>query len=522
MYPIKTENDKVVVREEYFTMSDGVRLYTRIVAPKGEDKYPIIFLRTPYEDSHNGNAHNIAAYDRHEYIDNGYAVVIQHCRGRGDSEGVCVPYCERDDGLESLELIRKLDIYNGEIYLCGGSYLSTVHLSYLNTNPSDIKGAILSIQTDRMYFRNYRNGCCYNYCNLGWWLRMLEREFPNPKTEGAYVRPFKDIIKRMIGAEYPAYTNNLINDTYNDFWINDPRTDAIDNLKIPVLFTEGWYDFYIEGMFSMWERLPEETKKRSVFFVGPWGHATEVSKRAEYPLDNGNLPADYSVEWLNSIRNGTPYKYAESGKMRYYSIGEDLWKTTEYPIDNLSKTRFYFGENNSLNEAPTEGDARLTYLYDPEKRLNCFKYHDVYKASAIDSVEGVLSFETKEFEEAASFIGKIRWHMDVSSDCEDTAFFIRVYFVEEDGAYNLTETITSITNLKEDYKAGEKITIDLFTPPIAFKVKKGNKIRVDVSSDGGIYVPHANVKGHWAEVTETKTANNTVYLKDSFIELDTE
>ena len=48
------------------------------------------------------------------------------------------------------------------------------------------------------------------------------------------------------------------------------------------------------------------------------------------------------------------------------------------------------------------------------------------------------------------------------------------------------------------------------------------QIRVDISSDGGGYVPHANVKGQWAEVCHTKIANNTVFLQDSFIELDME
>ena len=520
MYPIITENKKVIVTEQYFTMDDGIRLYTRIAAPKGKNKCPVIFMRTPYEPAHNGVAHDISQYSNDEHIKSGYAVITQHCRGKGDSEGYCVPYNERDDGLKSLDLIRQLSIYNGEIYLCGGSYLSTVHLCYLDTNPADIKGAVLNIQTDRMYFRNYRNGCCYNYCNVGWWLSMINREFPNQNTNGAYIRPYKDIIKRITGQDYPPYTNNLLNDTYNDFWKNDTRTHVIDNLKIPVLFVEGWYDFYIEGMFSMWERLPDDTKKRSAFIVGPYGHDTKVSNNAEYPLNNGNLPQDYSVKWFNSIREGKPYKYAENGKVNYYSLGEDVWKTTEYPTESEKTIRLYFGENNTLSYSPSETEQGLSYIYNPEKRLNCYKYHDIYKASPINSIDGVISFESEEFTESKSFFGKIKWHMNVSSDCDDTAFFVRVYFVENSIAYNLTETITSLSYITENYKANEKITIDLSTPPIAFMVKKGNKIRIDISSDGGIYVPHSNLKGHWAEVTETKIANNTIYLKDSFIELN--
>lgn len=55
--------------------------------------------------------------------------------------------------------------------------------------PEDIKGAAFDIQTDRMYFRNYRNGCCAKFCNIDWWLSMMKRQFPEQKREGAEVRP---------------------------------------------------------------------------------------------------------------------------------------------------------------------------------------------------------------------------------------------------------------------------------------------------------------------------------------------
>ena len=522
MYPIYAENDKVSVTERYFTMPDGVNLYTRIAVPKKEGKYPTVFVRTPYATPKNGVPHDISEYNHSQLIDNGYAIVYQHCRGSGDSEGLCVPYEERDDGLTSLEIIRSLEFYNGEIFLMGGSYLATVHLSYLDTNPQDIKGAALSIQTDRMYFRNYRNGCCYKFCNVDWWLGRLQRQYPKQNSAGTRVRPYKDIMKRTIGVDYPRFTDNLLNDTYNDFWKKDPRNSAIDNLKIPVLLTEGWYDFYVEGMFSMWERLPEETKKRSAFMVGPWGHSTAVSPATQYPLENGNLPDDYIVEWFNSIRSGKPYKYAKPGQVNYYAIGEDTWKSAAYPTPGANIMRLYFGENNDLRQAPCETGKSISYTYDPEKPLNCYKYHNIYKALEMGSVDGVISFQSEAFDQDTSFYGKIRWHMNVRSDCDDTAFFIRVYLVENDVAYNLTETITSLSHVKADYKAGEKITIDLLIPPIAFAVKKGGKIRVDISSDGGIYVPHANVKGHWAEVCETKIANNTIFTEDAFIELEKE
>ncbi|MEE0410602.1 MAG: CocE/NonD family hydrolase C-terminal non-catalytic domain-containing protein, partial [Clostridia bacterium] len=175
-----------------------------------------------------------------------------------------------------------------------------------------------------------------------------------------------------------------------------------------------------------------------------------------------------------------------------------------------------------LTASPKTNDEKITYTYNPEERVDCFKYLDIYKANPANSVDGVISFESEAFSEEVSFYGETSWRMDVSSDCEDTAFFMRLYLVEDGETYNITETITSLSHINPDYIPGEKITIDLKTPPCAFTVKKGSGIRVDISSYGGKYVPHANVKGHWAEVTETKIANNTIHLDGAYIELPTE
>ena len=69
--------------------------------------------------------------------------------------------------------------------------------------------------------------------------------------------------------------------------------------------------------------------------------------------------------------------------------------------------------------------------------------------------------------------------------------------------------MTTISYWNPNYIPGEKQLLDIEFGHIAFTVKKGSRIRVDISSYSSVYVPHANVKGHWAEVTETKIANNT-------------
>ena len=522
MYPIIQETEHYTITEQRFPMSDGVKLYTRITIPKCAKKCPTVFIRTPYTPASNGVPAPIDPNLELPYIRSGYGVVLQHCRGTGDSEGTCIPYEERSDGLDTLALIRNLPFYNGEIYLVGQSYLSTVHLLYMDTAPADIKGAALAIQTDRMYFRNYRGGCCYDFCNFSWWLRMMRRQFPNPKLDNALVRPYKDIMQRAVGEDVPAYTACLLNDTYTDFWKNDPRTHLMENWKIPLLLTEGWYDFYSDGMFSMWERLPEDTKAKSAFVVGPWGHATKIAKNCPYPLPDGDIPADFAVQWFNSIRQNKPYPYAETGKVNYYSIGGGKWDVSDFPQPAAGTKKLYFRKDHVLSDTACDRDERIAYVYDPEVRPGCFRHHGIFKAHAPNSVPGVISFLSVPVAEEQSFYGPIHWHMDVSSDCEDTAFFIRVYLMEDGESYNLTDTITSLSHLQPNYRPNDILTLDINTPPIGFTLKKGSSIRVDIASHSDIYVPHANVKGHWAEVTETKIANNTLHLKDAYIALPIE
>ncbi len=505
----------MILKEEYFPMSDGIRLYTRIVLPEENKKFPVVFIRTPYEKKQNNEPYPIEKYEDDLFIKNGYAIILQHTRGCGNSEGECVPYQERNDGLDTLEIIRTLPFYNGEIYITGYSYLSTVHLCYLDTNPRDIKAAVLCIQTDRMYFRNYRNGCNYSFCNIGWWLQMLSNRYPEQiPYEEVLERPYYKLIERIVGEDVPEYTGMLLNDDYNDFWINQENTYASDKLTIPTLFIEGWYDYYIDGMFSMWERLHKETREKSAFVVGPWGHAMSVSANAEYNLEKGNISGDYTVKFFNSIRDNTPYSQFELGKVNYYSIGGDYWTTD---TATTKKLKLYFNNDFTLSEEISD-KGEQSYIFDPDKPLNCFKHHDIFKAQPTGAVDGVLSFVSAPFKEDVDFYGKIQWNMKVKTDCDDTAFFIRIYFVKNGIAYNLTETITSLSNINANYVAGEECLVNLFTPPIGFTIKKGNFIRVDIASHSDIYVPNSNTKGHWAKVTETKIAKNTVVCnEDAYI-----
>jgi len=141
--------------------SSGVKLFTVVLLPEESKKFPTVIIRSPYVDKFEDEKEENIAIEYlnvyKEWLNSGYAVVVQHCRGRGKSDGDCIPYInEREDGLCLQAWIRKQDFYNGELFLKGQSYLTSVHYA---TAPfaDDIKGAIFAIQDSERY-----NICCRN------------------------------------------------------------------------------------------------------------------------------------------------------------------------------------------------------------------------------------------------------------------------------------------------------------------------------------------------------------------------
>ena len=208
--------------EEMVPMPDGVKLYTYGIRPAPGTKCPIVIMRNPYVPE---KPVDLAAFARKQSgnLARGYAYLVQHCRGCGMSEGDWIPYeSERADGLALLEWVRKLPWYNGEIFLEGGSYLSSVHWSYLDTNPPDIKGACLSIQEVNRYNIAYRNGFFKAGLHGGWFAKGYKKKshsLQRDKSVSFSDFPLLDFSKRYWGEAVPALDNKLAHPNRDDpFW----------------------------------------------------------------------------------------------------------------------------------------------------------------------------------------------------------------------------------------------------------------------------------------------------------------
>ena len=509
---------------EYLEFGD-VKLFTVVCLPQDDGKFPTVIYRSPYVDAaQQQTEREICAEKLDEYktwLANGYAVVFQHCRGRGKSSGDCVPYIyEREDGLFLQAWIRKQPFYNGELYLCGRSYTTSVH--YV-TAPfaEDIKGAVLEIQDCERYNINYRNGFYKIGLNGDWYVGMYKKKrIPkkNYTTASFHMLPLSDFSKTVFDEAAESFDEVLKHpDKQDPFWKTryggGEAHEAIRYADIPILLVTGFYDIYTGGIFDMWNTLDRKTKSKSALVVHPYEHAGSGKNQPVF-FENGvlkNAFEDYAVHWLNAIR-GTESAPFETGKVTYYKLFENTWCT-----DN-------FEDSGKAQRIPL-GEGEVTYRYNPYDPA-AFRggLSTNFGGSAWqdppNSRYDIITLYSPEFTEDTFVKGKMKAKLKVKSNCEDTCFYVRISLCKAEGDYGLRDDINQISNFSWDYHPGDAIEMDFSFDEHAFVISKGEKLRIDISSSAyPHYVRHTNQKGLFSQQTTAKAADNTVILDQSYMDI---
>ncbi len=507
-----------------YIVSEGTPLFTGICLPEAEGKFPVVIYRSPYVDDNEALTDEDAVnriYEENKYwVDAGYAVVYQHCRGAGKSKGDCIPYIyEREDGLNLHQWVREQDFYNGEIYLHGISYTAAVHYVTAPFAP-DIKGMVLEVKETERYNCNYRNGFYKMALHGGWFVNMYKRNQHVTKyfaPESYNTLPLIDFSEIVFGEKCEAFDQILLHPEKDDpFWNTRfggvEARDAIMNANIPILLTTGFYDVFLDGMFQMWKKLDPETKAKSAFVVDPYDHGRRPEGQ---PICHpGGVMAehfqDYVLNWVEAIRGKREFQF-ELGKVTYYKLYGDEWCCDEWK------------QPEKFVDVPIgKGWGERTYRYNPYAP-------PTFRGALTQGFGGtahqdppnfrsdILNYYTDEFTEDIFVKGKMSAKVRVKSDCEDTCFYMRISLHTPTGDYGLRDDITKISNFDPDYVPGTPIDITFDFDDVATLVRKGWRIRVDISSaDFPHFVRHTNLKGPYALQTGCKVANNTVDF-DNFV-----
>ncbi len=507
---------------------EGASLFTVVCLPETGEKFPTVLFRNPYVDdmqdqSEAGITEAVAAALAH-FTGAGYAVVWQQCRGRGKSSGDCIPYIfEREDGLALQDWVRKQPFYNGELYLVGGSYLSSVHYVTAPFAP-DIKGAVLAVQDSERYNVEYRNGFFKSGLHGGWYVGMYKKKSiprKNYVPESFNMLPLSEFSRTVLGEPSADFDETLRHPKADDpFWRTrfggGEAHDAVRHAKIPILLVTGFYDIYTGGVFDMWNAMDDATRAQSALIVHPYDHGCNPKSQ---PVEFGGATlderfGDWQVRWLDWVR-GKGAAPAQPGQVTYYAPFGGSWRTDRF--DPSGKTL----------EFPL-GRGERTYCYNPYAPASfrgglSANFGGCAWQDPPDSRYDILSFFTPPFEADAFVKGKMRARLRVRSDCEDTCFYLRVSLEKPEGFYGLRDDIQQISNFRPDYVPGEEAELEFSFDEHAFAVKRGERLRVDVSSSAfPMYVRHTNCRGLFSEQRTAKIAFNTVILDASVLTVPVE
>ncbi len=509
-----------------YLLSEGTRIFTVVLLPNGKGKFPSVIVRTPYvdwlEEKTEQFVVDLCKSESSDWLDRGYAMIIQHCRGRGKSDGDCIPYVnEGKDSNNLYNWVREQDFYNGELYLMGSSYLTSVHYC-AQPYGNDIKGAIFGVQDTERYNLCYRNGALKKELQPSWYVTMYKAKSQKEKnyTKDSFeMLPLIDFTKTVFGEDVSDFDNMLRSPKITDpFWqTHGGGADArgtTDDLDFPVLYFTGFYDIYTGGIFDMWNKMSKRSRQNSALVVSPYDHSDSWNKDA-LVFKNGNrkekFGTSYPIDWFDSIRNGTKPNF-EKGRVTYYRIFDNEWYTDD------------FYTSDKLLTIPL-GNEKITYTYNPYdpprfKGGLCCNFGGAEFQDKPNSRHDIISVYTKEFEGDTVVQGRMKAKINVSSDCEDTCFYVRISIEKKEGDYGLRDDITSLAYQLGEYDPNTEVSLDFTFDEHSFLVKKGERLRVDISSaDSAHYVRHTNNKGLYSEQTTVKIAKNTVDLSKSILVL---
>lgn len=524
---------------EQVTMRDGIKLSTAIYFPNHGEKWPVLFTRNPYP---NNKPLLEAIYL--PFVEHGYCLVIQDCRGTGDSEGNWEPFTnEREDGIDSLKWLSKQKWMNGNIGTFGRSYSCFTQWIVADQMPEEVKTMFLDVYGVDRYSQVYMNGMFREDIYTSWAFANsgVKSEL---STGELYKRALKILPankrdKKLLGKTLPFYQHYITEVAENSPYWKDSIWQILKEMpqkvKIPVAISDGWADHHLDGSILGFESLSKETQSKSRLIIGPWDHLQNTTGDMSYPGNDkfGLMNVGAYLSWFDYQLKGN----GNGLESQVYIIGKNTWQTIkDWPPSASGAKMSLSPEKQLVNE--NSKDGKIAFKYDPQNPLITnggsallawitpgFTNlpHGTVRQKDYSERQDVVTFSSDVLNKPVTIMGKTTVNLVVSTSAEDTAFFVRMLEKKADGSiYNVADGISSISYRNHavkpmPYKPFDKVGLTITLWDTAWEFQKGSQIQLLVSSSNfPMYNIHSNTKGPWAEKgTSSVIAEQTIYCGNS-------
>ena len=449
------ELEMVVLRDVMVPMRDGVKLATDVYLPsESPGALPVILERTPYDKTAPSRSERTPAVaapkSRAEvaefFVNNGYAVVYQDCRGRYKSEGPFVKYLsDGNDGFDTCAWILKQPWSNGKIGTMGLSYAAHTQGALGSAGAPGVAAMFLdSGGFSNAYQGGIRQGGAFELKQATWaYNNALESpEITADPAKLAALRAVdvKDWFRRMpwrrgaspvtLAPEYEDYLfEQWEHGNFDSYWkqlglyaegFYDQFSDAA------MVHMSSWYDPYTRTATDNYIGLSKKKRGPVRLILGPWTHgdrqltyAGDVDFGPKATLD-GNLAPDFLTlrlrwfdRWLKGVKNGVdgepPVRIfvMGGGTGRKNAAGRmdhgGTWRAERgWPLPNTRWTPYYIHASSLLSTDKQAAAAESTqYDYDPRHPIPSIggtitSGQPVMVGGAFDQTEGPRFFGSAE------------------------------------------------------------------------------------------------------------------------------
>ena len=376
-------------------LSDGVALVSDHYAPADEGKLPTILMRQPYGRD---IASTVVYAHPAWFARQGYNVVIQDVRGRGDSDGEFYPFQhEQADGAETIAWLRTLPESNGKVGMYGFSYQGMTQLLAAAARPEGLVCIAPAMAAhDLFHGWFYNNGALRLASTLGWGLQMLKEDArrgglvaASETLERAWAALPAQFLEVPYGAHpaihgdsLPTYARDwLEHDVSGGFWSRMDLSERVKDLMVPALHISGWYDTYLKGTIDGFRAMTlgagsDLARANQYLLAGPWVHipwgsrigAKDFGWAAELDTD------EVLLRWFNHwLKNSG--EFASEPKVRHFALNANKWCAAEVWPEACPTTLYLHSRgransskgDGSLIETPAAGDeAADIFVVDPE------------------------------------------------------------------------------------------------------------------------------------------------------------
>ncbi|MGN6486996.1 MAG: CocE/NonD family hydrolase [Devosia sp.] len=427
-----------ITKDIMVPMSDGIELATMLFEPRMTGPHPTILMREPYGLSGFSTVGEL-------YAERGYNVVLQACRGTDKSGGTFDPLShEREDGLATLDWIKRQPWFDGRLGTSGPSYLGYTQWAICDALP---KRSAMAVKVTSAEFKSivFPGGSFAVGLWLSWLqtiegirsdpLRLMRHMFTggiDRVTLRATMKlPLKDADRRVVGHEVAFWHRWMTEAVGNDvFWEPMDHTHRIGARTPPVSFTSGWYDFMLDQLLRDYALLVHAGHTPHLT-VGPWVHVS------------GELQAEsarQTLAWMNVHLLGEPE--LDRSPVHIHISGRDEWHGfASWPPGPTDTQIWHLHPQGVLSPRPVAASEPDTYRYDPRHptpavggAMFAFVGAGPMDQKPLESREDVLVYTSEPLFNEVTVIGQVRVTLHARSSLVNTDFFVRLSDVDEAGA----------------------------------------------------------------------------------------